>query len=116
MQDKQGQLKSGRVNPSNLNGHLITELELLTSLLEDLNKLYQEVKDLYSQKDYSEIKQLLLSQTNKNWIEYKNIKAELDASEYLGLPEYKLVKTRSQIESTESYFDYLLKIKATLNK
>lgn len=105
-----------KLNPSSLNGHLITELELLTSLLEDLNKLYQEVKDLYFQKDYSEIKLLLLSQTNKNWIEYKNIKSELDASEYLGLPEYKLVKTRSQIESTELYFDYLLKIKARFNK
>lgn len=101
---------------SNLNNQLIAELEHLSSLLEDLNKLYQEVKDLYSQKDYSEIKLLLLSQTNKNWVEYKNIKSELDASEYLGLPEYKLVKTRSQIESTELYFDYLLKIKATLNR
>lgn len=101
---------------SNFNDQLITDLELLTSLLEDLKKLYQEVNDLYSQKDYSEIKQLLHSQTNKNWIEYKNIKSELDASEYLGLPEYKLVKTRSQIESTELYFDYLLNIKATLIK
>lgn len=99
---------------SNLSDKLIADLEFLTSLLEDLNKLYEEVIDLYSQKDYSEIKQLLLRQTNKNWIEYKNIKSELDASEYLGLPEYKLVKTRSQIESAESYFDYLLKIKATL--
>lgn len=101
---------------SNLSDKLIADLELLTSLLEDLNKLYVEVIDLYSQKDYSEIKQLLLSQTNKNWFEYKNIKSELDASEYLGLPEYKLVKTRSQIESTETYFDYLLNIKASLNK
>lgn len=100
----------------NLSNQLIADLELLTSLLEDLNKLYEEVIDLYSQKDYSEIKQLLLSQTNKNWIEYKNIKSELDASECLGLPEYKLVKTRSQIESTESYFDYLLNIKFSLNK
>lgn len=101
---------------SNLSDQLIADLELLTSLLENLNKLYEEVIDLYSQKDYSEIKQLLLSQTNKNWIEYKNIKSELDASEYLGLPEYKLVKTRSQIESTESFFDYLLNIKVSLNK
>lgn len=99
---------------SNLSDKLIADLEFLTSLLEDLNKLYEEVIDLYSQKDYSEIKQLLLRQTNKNWIEYKNIKSELDASDYLGLPEYKLVKTRSLIESAESYFDYLLKIKATL--
>ncbi len=99
---------------SNLSNQLIADLELHTSLLEDLNMLYEEVIDLYSQKDYSEIKQLLLRQTNKNWIEYKNIKSELDASEYLGLPEYKLVKTRSQIESAESYFDYLFKIKATL--
>ena len=99
---------------SNLSNQLIADLELLTSLLEDLNMLYEEVIDLYSQKDYSEIKQLLLRQTNKNWIEYKNIKSELDASEYLRLPEYKLVKTRSQIESAESYFDYLFKIKATL--
>lgn len=101
---------------SNLSDQLIADLELLTSLLEDLNKLYEEVIDLYSQKDYSGIKQLLLRQTNKNWIEYKNIKSELDASKYLGLPEYKLVKTRSQIESIESYFDYLLNIKVSLNK
>jgi len=99
---------------SNLSDQLIADLELLTSLLEDLNKLYEEVIDLYSQNNYSEIKQLLLSQTNKNWIEYKNIKSELDSSEYIGFPEYKLVKTRSLIESTEIYFDYLMNIKRTL--
>ena len=93
---------------------LIADLELLTSLQKDLNNLYDEVKELYRNMEYSEIKQLLLSQLNKNWYDYKVQKAELDASEYIGLPEYKLVKTRSLIESTEIYFDYLLNIKRTL--
>lgn len=93
---------------------LIADLELLTSLQKDLNNLYQEVKDLYQQKEYSEIKQLLLSKTNKHWYDFKIQKAELDASEYIGLPEYKLVKTRSLIESSEIYFDYLLNIKRAL--
>lgn len=93
---------------------LIADLELLTSLQKDLNNLYQEVKDLYRYKEYSEIKQLLLSQLHKHWYDFKTQKAELDASEYIGLPEYKLVKTRSLIESTEIYYDYLLNIKRSL--
>ena len=105
-----------KIITSNLNDHLIAELELLASVQEDLKKLYTEVKDSYYQSEYAEIKQLLLEKTHNNWIEYKNIKSELDASEYLGLSEYKLVKARSQIESIELHFDYLLKIKATLNR
>lgn len=93
---------------------LIADLELLTSLQKDLNNLYQEVKDFYRYKEYSEIKQLLLSKTNKLWYDFNTLKAELDASEYIGLPEYKLVKTRSLIESTEIYYDYLLNIKRSL--
>jgi hypothetical protein len=90
----------------------ITLWEDVVSLQEDLNKLVIELRSSYKSSEYSEIKLLLFNNTHDNWVLYKNSKAELDAAEYIGLPNYKSIKATSLLESTKSFIKYLESIRS----
>lgn len=92
--------------------HGITLWENVVSLQEDLNKLFIVLRSGYKSSEYAEIKILLFNTTNDNWVFYKNSKAELDADEYIGQPNYKTIKATSLLESTKSYIKYLETIRS----
>ncbi|WP_439505519.1 hypothetical protein [Sediminibacterium sp.] len=81
---------------------------------EYINKLVLELRSKFEPKEYAEIKLLLFNKTHDDWVIFKNSKAELDASPYLGLKRYKEVKASSMLESTKSYIQYLELIKDSI--
>jgi hypothetical protein len=78
---------------------------------EYINKLVLELRLKFKEKEFAEIKLLLFNKTHDDWVIFKNSKAELDSSEYLGLKSYKAVKASSMLESTKSYIKYLESIR-----
>lgn len=90
----------------------ITLWEDAVSFQEDLNKLVIELRSGYKSSEYAEIKLLLFNNTHDNWVLYKNLKAELDAAEYIGQPNYKSIKATILLESTKSYIKYLESIRS----
>lgn len=93
---------------------IITLWEDLVSMQEYINKLVLELRSKFKEKECAEIKLLLFDKTHDDWVIFKNSKAELDSSEYLGLESYKEVKASSKLESTKSYIKYLESIKDSI--
>lgn len=93
---------------------IISLWEELVNMQEYINKLVLELRSKFKEKEYAEIKLLLFNKTHDDWVIFKNSKAELDASPYLGFKSYKEVKASSMLESAKSYIKYLESIKDTI--
>ncbi len=65
--------------------HIISLWEELVKMQEYINKLVLELRLKFNAVEYAEIKLLLFNKTHDDWVIFKNSKAELDSSQYLGL-------------------------------
>lgn len=110
-----------QLSPGITNKHSYQSINQIIALWEELvnkqeyiNTLLIELRSKFKEKEYAEIKLLLFNKTHDDWVIFKNSKAELDSSEYLGFKRYKEVKASSMLESTKSYIQYLESIKDSI--